>query len=66
MFLKCMECKRKNFNQMIEINFLKEFRIATTLLQNFKDLNFSSQTSIFEKLSGSHVFKNPFCNPFPS
>ena len=52
MSLKCMEYKRKNSHQMVEINLSKEFRIATTFLQNFKDLNFSSQTSIFEKLSG--------------
>ena len=42
---------------MKESNFLKEFRIATTFVQNFKDFQAKFD---FEKYSSWTVLKNPF------
>ena len=44
-------------------NFLKEFCIATIFC---KISRISAPNLDIEERSGCHVFKNPYCNPFPS
>ena len=47
---------KKKTDQMKESNFLKEFRIATTFVQNFKD--FHAKFNYLKK-----VHPGQFCNP---
>ena len=54
----------KNSNKMKECNFLKQFRIEKKKFPLFKDLQ--ANFGYLKKSSSWTVFKNPFCNPFPS
>ena len=49
---------------MKESNFLKECRIATTFVQNFKD--FQAKNDYLKKVHPGQFSKIHFCNPFLS